>query len=296
MLAALTVGACSQGSDSGGSSAGGKLDAAAAQQQEVDSAGGSSTRSALGPAKAGTATYPVETGAKIQTAEMLVAVVGASNVAARADAAADIAVRVGGEVDSDDRTSGAQASATMQLRVPPTELQPTLRALSKLGTEKSRQLSTTDVSEKVADVTSRVTSSREAIARLRGLYAHATKVADVIAVEGELSTREADLESLEAQQRSLARQTSTASISLTLQTAPKKAVVAAKPAKKSGGFVGGLRRGWDGFSSAAAWLAGAFGTVLPFLVLMVILGLAGRFAWTRLPHRPAPTPAPTSPE
>ncbi len=51
-----------------------------------------------------------------------------------------------------------------------------------------------------------------AIVRLRTLYAGASKVADVITIESELATRESDLESLEAQQRALAAQTSMATV------------------------------------------------------------------------------------
>ena len=55
-------------------------------------------------------------------------------------------------------------------------------------------------------MTSRVASAQQAIVRLRTLYGKAAKVRDVIAIEGELNSREADLESLQAQQRALAAQ------------------------------------------------------------------------------------------
>jgi hypothetical protein len=187
-------------------------------------------------------------------------------------------------VESDDRTSGRNASATLRLQVPPTALAGTLAALDKLGTETARQVSSTDVTGTVADVTSRVASARDAIARLRTLYDRASKVSDVLAVEGELSSQEADLESLEAQARALASETSLATITLTLVTAP----VATPPHKHNqhrGGFLGGLQRGWDGLVAAAGWVAGALGTLLPFLAVLAAFAVVGRLGWARLAHR-----------
>jgi hypothetical protein len=235
---------------------------------------------------------PVST-AQIRTADLSVAVAGSAHVAAQADAADAIAERAGGEVTADDRTSGKHATAELQLRVPPAALLPTLSALAKLGTEKSRRLSTTDVTERVADVNSRVASARSAIARLRTLYAHAVKVADVIAIEQELSSRESDLESLEAQQRALLAQTSMATIALSLVTAAVPPVV--RKHHHAGGFVGGLQRGWDGFTAAAAGVATGIGAALPFLLVLLVVALAVRLLWSRLPrrqHRPESGPLP----
>jgi hypothetical protein len=250
------------------------------------SAGGSQ-RGALGPAEA----TSLEGGAaKIRIAELTVAIRDADQVAAKADAAGDIALRAGGDVDADDRISGPRASATLRLRVPPSALHDILRDLSRLGEEKSRTLSTTDVTEKVADVKSRVASARGAIAWLRAFYDRAAKVSDMIAVEPELATREADLESLQAQQRTLVQETAQAAITLTSRTAPKPPP---PPAEKAGGFLGGLQRGWDGFTAAAAWVAPGLGTVLPFLLLALAVAAAARFGWGRLAGRhPAPTPTP----
>lgn len=283
------------------SSAGSGLAAGAVtadQRSDVGAAAAGGT-----PARGAASGVPVvdDGSAKIRTARMTVAVRRHQDVPQQADAADAIALRAGGEIDSDDRTTGTGATASLALRVPPEQLQPVLTALGKLGTERSRSSSTTDVTEQVADVTSRLASSRESIARLRELYTGAHKVADVIAVESELSSREADLESLEAQQRSLAKQTAMASVSLNLETASTHA----PPPKKrpsTAGFVGGLRRGWDGFVAAASWVAAAVGTLLPFLFVLFVLALAARLLGLRVPMRglgrrggggapPAPVPS-----
>jgi hypothetical protein len=241
----------------------------------------------------------VNGGYKIQVARMTVAVKGAANVASKANEAETIAEQVGGEVDRDDRTSGPHATASLLLRVPPDALTDTLNQLSNLGKEKYRALSTTDVTQRVADVRSRVRSAEDSIARLRVLFHHAQKIGAIIEIESELNSREANLESLQAQQRALARETSMASITLSLVTAVKPPPAPPKPAPKhhDNAFVGGLKNGWDGFTAAAAWVAEAVGTLLPFIVLLLALGIGLRWAWPRLRHGhstgPAPAPTPS---
>jgi uncharacterized protein DUF4349 len=270
LLALLALGACTNSGSGGRTSAGNR-------SAVIDE--GSSAMSAPSAAAGGSSSAaddaPLPT-ARIRTAELTVSVRGAAHVAARADRAEDIAARAGGEVDSDDRTNGRQASAQLVLRVPPQRLRSVLHDLSALGTERSRQSSSTDVTERVADVTSRLASARDSIDRLRRLYDGATKVADVIAIESELSSREATLESLEAQQRSLSRQSTMARVSLFLETAAPHAAVA-----RRSGFLGGLRRGWDGVVSAAAWAANAAGTLLPFLPVLLVAGFAVRLVVRR---------------
>jgi hypothetical protein len=230
----------------------------------------------------------LDEGIKIFTATMSVAIKGASNVALKANEAGDIVTGLGGEVDSDDRTAGKHAYATLRLLVPPDDLRSVLTQLSKLGRETSRSGSTRDVTTEVADVNSRVASAEQAITRLRTLYAKAAKVRDVISIESELNRREADLESLQAQQRALSRKTSMATITLQLTTANKPVHHAA--AKHRGGFLGGLHRGWDAFRSAAGWLATALGAILPFLLVVLVLAIGARLLWPRT-RRPAPAPS-----
>src|SRR4051812_1514546 len=300
IVAVATVGACSQGGGGGKSaadfgSAGGGAAAGperAAGGKVANGSGGSvGSDSGNGGAQLDK-TAPLGDGtAEIRTAQLTVAV-RRGGVAAAANRADAIATAAGGEVDADNRSTGPSAAATLELRVPPSALLQVLKDLSALGKEKARQSSTTDVTEKVADVNSRVASAQRSIAALRTLYASASKVGDVIAIETELSGREADLESLQAQQRALARQTEMAAVTLELQTAARGAVAPA-PKKHRSGFVGGLQRGWDGFVSSAKWVATGVGTVLPFGVLLLLVALAARVLWRRLPHRPTPVPAPS---
>lgn len=319
-LVALTgIGACTGSGGSGGSGAAARSAAVGApgnglsvpQPGDVASGGasagsgsaaGTGSGSGSGSGKsAGASTDGTDLGtlslgpSRIRTANMQVTVHRGVSVTVQADAAAAIAIGAGGEVDSDNRTSGRYATATMLLRVPPDSLTGVLDQLSRLGTEVARQVSTQDVTAQVADVTSRVASAQDAIARLRVLYQHATRIADIISIESELSGRESDLEALQATQRALAAQTSLAAVTLTLTA---HSPVAPQPATQHHhtGFVGGLQRGWDAFARGATWIATAAGAALPFVLLVGVLALVARLLWPRVRFdrrvTPAPTPAP----
>jgi len=202
----------------------------------------------------------------IRTADLTVA---SPAVAARADRARAIVTDVGGTVDGDDRQSGPHPSATLTLRVPPAGLAEVLTRLSALGTEQTRHMSTRDVTTQVADVDSRVRSALAAINQLRALYARATRVSDVIAIESELAQRESDLESLQAQQRALAGQVAMATVTLYLVSMPSPA----RHHATHRGFLGGLDGGWRAFTHGVRLVVTGIGATVPFAALLAAAGL-----------------------
>lgn len=224
----------------------------------------------------------------IKTASLQVEFAKGADVAAKADAAESIAIGLGGTVYSDDRTAGDSASATLTLKVPPETLSVALDKIAALGHELSRESSTKDVTTEVADVASRVQSAQDSLTRLRILFTQATKIGDIIEIESEISQREADLESLVAQQRALAAQTTLATLQVSLTT---KGTASPVPPKRTHytGFVGGLHHGWDAFTSSASAVAVVAGAVLPFGVLFLALG-AGAALVLRRRRQPVPEP------
>jgi hypothetical protein len=216
--------------------------------------------------------------ALIKIADLTVRTKDVSTQAARA---VQIATSVGGGVTGDVRTAAStgssdNASADLTLAVPPASLDPVLGQLAGLGTELSRHTSTQDVAGQVADV----------ITRLQLLFSKAANVTEIVALERELSQREADLESLQAQQRTLGNQTAMATINLHLSSA----AAVPPPAKDDrGGFLGGLSRGWDAFTGASAWVFTAVGAGLPFLVLLAVIALGALGIRRRIRRTGAPT-------
>ncbi len=305
-LAAALVGLAACSSSSGGAnskaadaaaagSAGGSQPEAGAPATNgiaANSAGGAAGSASGGVAADANSSIPLRTAALIKTASLSVRVATASGVAKAADAADQIAVDAGGSVFADDRTAGKQATAELTLKVPPDSLTTVLDRLAGLGKERSRTSSTKDVTTQVADVGSRVLSARKSLDRLRTLYAKATKVRDVIAIEQEIAQREADLESLQAQQRSLADETATATIHLSLDSPPAHKLAAPAHHERTG-FIGGLQRGWHAFAVSVSALVTVLGAALPFLLVVLLAGAI----WWRLHRRghpvapPEPTPA-----
>jgi hypothetical protein len=141
-------------------------------------------------------------------------VIMTGNVTITADdpiAASREAVRIveaaGGRVDGRTEyapTGGDKGSASLELRIPADKLTATLDKLEKLGRADEVSLSTSDVTVESQDLDARINALRASIERLDGLIAKAKNIDDLITLEGAISSRQAELESLEAQQRYLA--------------------------------------------------------------------------------------------
>jgi hypothetical protein len=261
-------------------------------------AGGSNASSATGRAATGKTAAPNSAQldgllggpSLIKTVQLSVTT---RDVAAAADRAESIALAAGGSVDGDDRTSGSRPTAELTLRVPPASLGQVLGRLSALGTEVSRTLSTRDVTTAVADVDSRVRSAQAAIDQLRALFGKATQVEDLISIESELAQREADLESLQAQQRALNAQVQLATVTVELNSPGPPPPV--RHRAHTSGFVGGLKRGWHAFTTGATGVVTALAATLPFLVLLAAVAAAAHYARrminsrVRTPRAPKPS-------
>jgi hypothetical protein len=276
VLALVTAG-CGAGDDSadGGAAADNAAAAVAAPAPAGSAAGAGTTAD-----RAGTVTLEPQL---VRTAELDVEV---DDVAGRAGEAAAAVRAAGGAVAGDDRSgTGDGARATLVLKVPPGRMDGLVDRLAGLGAERKRSSTTEDVTEDVADVGARVATMRASIARVRAILSRAQRIGDVVAVEGELSRRVTELESLEARQRALSGRTqyATVTLGLTARTA------ATPPPAERGGFVGGLADGWDAFTATVGGLLVVLGVVLPFLLVVVPVAVAARWA-TRRRTRPAPAP------
>ncbi|UPZ28382.1 DUF4349 domain-containing protein [Streptomyces sp. LRE541] len=191
--------------------------------------------------------------------------------------------------ETTDRDSEGRERSRVVLRIPADRYKEVRTELEGSGKLLDLRAKAEDVTEQVVDVESRIKSQRVSVARIRELMDRASKLSDVVTLEGELSTRQADLESLLAQQASLKDRTSLATITLSLSETPvKKAAEDDDP-----GFADALGGGWDAFVGMFRWIGLALSAVLPFLVgAALLLFLWVRFLRGRTPGRtPAPAPA-----
>ncbi|WP_326642059.1 DUF4349 domain-containing protein [Streptosporangium sp. NBC_01755] len=203
----------------------------------------------------------------IYTAEMTVR---AKEVTAAADRARQIVTTAGGylAMENSDAHSDGEGSATLVFKIPPGNYPGTLDRLGKeLGTRESLRQNTEDVTEQVADVESRLKSAKAALDSLRTLLKRANTIGEVLEVEREVSNRESELESLQARQKTLASQTSAAT--LTLNLVGPATVVKKKEDDEPAGFLGGLRTGWNAFVVAVKLGLTLLGVLLPWLIVIV---------------------------
>jgi uncharacterized protein DUF4349 len=164
----------------------------------------------------------------------------------------------------------APASANLELRIPPGGFNSFLDRVAKVGDVLDRTLSGNDVTDAVVDVASRVESARRSVDRVRALMEKATSLRDVVSLEGELSSRESDLEALQAKENKLKDQTDLATVTLHLETKPTPAPVK-PPVVHEQGFLVGLDDGWGAFTGALGATATVAGAVLPFAVAIALL-------------------------
>ncbi|MCZ0986278.1 DUF4349 domain-containing protein [Streptomyces diastatochromogenes] len=279
LAASLALAGCSGANDSGDA----KTAAGSAAQQP-----GAAGAKAEG-AKSAPRAPKLTPGAIIRTASLTVEV---KDVPKALDEARTTAESAGGYVGNEttSRDTEGHEQTRVVLRVPTEKYDEVLADLQGSGKLVDRTAKAEDVTDQVVDVDSRIKSQRASVARIRDLMDKATKLSDVVTLEGELSSREADLEALLAQQASLKDRTSLATITLALSETPVK-----KAAKDdTPGFVDALSGGWHVFVTMLRWIALALGAVLPFAALAALLALLWlRVVRPRLPRHAQPAPATT---
>ncbi|MFH9727188.1 DUF4349 domain-containing protein [Streptomyces sp. NPDC017254] len=209
-------------------------------------------------------------------------------------AAADAGGRV--ENESTERVDDGYVTSRIVLRVPQERYDSVLTELAGTGKLLARKADAKDVTEEVVDVESRIATQRASVARVRALMQRAERLADVVTLEGELSRRQSDLESLLAQQSSLKDRTSLATITLQL-TEKEKPRAEEHEEEGRPGFGDALSGGWNSLAGAVAWA----GVVLAALAPWLAVALIGYLVWRhvvrprragRATTRPAPLPEP----
>jgi hypothetical protein len=274
-------GAARSSGSSGGSDSFAASGAAPARKEPLAGGGGSSAQAAR---------LTQTSQSIIYTASLAVRVRDAARAAATA--VSDITARGGYTAAEQAQTSHSRRQRPMvslTMKVPVAGYPAALHQLAGLGRQTSLSQQSTDVTEQVADVGSRVTSQQDAIAQLRTLLRRAGSVSGLLQVQEQISNDESSLEALLAQQRALDHETTYATISVRLLGPLPPA---APHHGSRHGFAAGLGAGWRGFTRAAVWLFTALGVVLPFAVVIAILGGLGYAGQRRISRRRArPTQA-----
>jgi hypothetical protein len=178
----------------------------------------------------------------------------------------------GGEI-SDEQTAtddeGEIDRSRLVIRVPSGSFGEVMDELGDVADLRSAKRTSEDVTTEVIDIGVRVRAQEKSLERIELLLARAQNLRAIIAIESQLTRRQAELDSLKAQQAYLADQTSLSTITVFLE----KQVKPQQEEPEEAGFLVGLKSGWTALGGAATVLATALGAVLPFAVLLLLLGV-----------------------
>jgi hypothetical protein len=180
---------------------------------------------------------------------------------------ADLVEAAGGRVASSSEDPTGSPSARLTLRIPAAAFPHTLRAIEHESDDvRDVSIGSTDVTARVTDYGVRIANLRTSIARLQQLLSKATSSSALVEIEGALTDRQGTLEQLLAEQRTLADQVASATLTVSV------VLPAAAPKPGPGDFIGGVVAGADGLVRTAAALAIGLGLVLPWLAALGLLG------------------------
>ncbi|WP_406204388.1 DUF4349 domain-containing protein [Kitasatospora sp. NBC_01560] len=288
---AVLAGGCGAGAERGADSA------AAAKQEGAAAAGAPAVGAApVQPSAAAKAGAPAADGAA-QTGAVPVAdprliaytaqlSVRTKDVAGALAKARELAAAAGGYVGAETVSGtgeGSGQSGQITVKVPSATFQQTLDRLAALGEVLSRRSQADDLTQQVADVSSRVQTQQASVDRVRALMAQAKTLGEVTSLEGELSRREADLESLQKQLKELSARTSLSTV--TVDVRQQAAPVPVAPEKEEDGFLAAvgsaLGGGWHVLVAIVRGLAVAVAAAAPFLLVLVPAALAFRLVRRR---------------
>ena len=296
------VAACSGGGGDAGTDAGGGVSASQGQAEAMDSqamdsaAGDVSTRSTVDQSSALTArgaksVDPLTTEKKV--ARGTVSLVADDVAAARAEVQR-VTDTHGGQVaesQTETDTDGEVTHSRMVLRIPVDSFDEAMDELEQVADLRSSDQQADVVTAEYADLQARVRAQEASLRRVELLFSRAQSIRDIVAIEAQLTSRQADLDSLKGQLRVLDDQTALSTITVHLARTFTEEPVEEEEA----GFLSGLGAGWDAMKELGTGVATVSGALLPFVVLAALLGWPLALVVRRLRGRPAaPAPAPAA--
>lgn len=160
--------------------------------------------------------------------------------------------------------------AAISISVPTDKLDATLDELQKIGQVLDRRSETENVTAEFVDTRARVESMKRSVARIQDLMDSTKDMEQLVRLERELSSRQTELEAVEARLQQLDRETSRSPVTINLTTQEELVEGLSSPKE---GFLGGLAAGWKAFVGSLVGLMTVIGALLPFALF------AGLVAW-----------------
>lgn len=160
---------------------------------------------------------------------------------------------------------GSSQFGSVMITVPADDFDAALDALGKLGTVRSEQRSSDDVTAQHVDLAARVAALETSVKRLSTLMEEASNMSDLLEIESMLSARQAELDGLTAQLKSLEGQISESSISISLS---EQSVL---PGGGPQNFVDAIKIGLASIGAFASSAVIVLGVALPWLLIAAVI-------------------------
>ncbi|MGE5397071.1 MAG: DUF4349 domain-containing protein [Chitinophagales bacterium] len=182
-------------------------------------------------------------------------------------------------VFSSIRKNQSNYRGNIEVKIPNDKLLATADRLTKLGNLRSRTIETNDVTEEYYDSQTRLRVLKKKEERLISFMDRAQKVSDLVTIEDKLNEVRSDIEVLEGRLKYLDNETEYSSININLIQGRSEQVVAPKGTwgRSLQGFVGSINK-LVGFLN---WLVITVITLIPYLIVLAILGLIVYYIKTR---------------
>lgn len=180
---------------------------------------------------------------------------------------------LGGTVSQSNRSgSGDYLTASVTFRVPSARWDDSLTALHKLGSKiLSEETNSTDVTSQVVDLDARLDNLKRTEAALQAIMNKTVLMADVLAVQNQLTQTQGQIEQLTAQRDHLTNQAAMSTLTVTFQLPSKTVTTQAAQGWTLSGQIdeagAALVRIGQGLATIGVWL----------LVVVLPIGLAALF-------------------
>lgn len=165
------------------------------------------------------------------------------------------------------QATGDSQYSTITAQIPAADLDAFIADVSALGTVDSINVSAQDVTSQVVDLDARIKALQTSVDRMTQLLAQAERIEDLLAIETQLSQRQAELDALTAQRKYLAEQVAMSTV--TVNISPETEITSVD----APGFLSGLESGWAAFVSVIMVAITALGFLLPFLVILLLIAV-----------------------
>lgn len=182
--------------------------------------------------------------------------------------------------------AGAGRTLSATLRVPTDEFDAALTELKKLGRVERESQSGEDVTKQYVDLGARLSNARNTEQRLIDVLRQRTgKVADILAVEQKIARVRRDIESMEAEKKSLANRVGFATLQLRLSeeyNAQLEVTPSSTGTQLHNAAVEGYRSAVQAFLSLVLALLSTGPTLVLWLLIVFALFWLARTLWRRL--------------